>query len=546
MAWRFHEHILRGELDNRVRGRVTGRIWLAGAAEPLALDLAGDCAPDLAGCMLTFENPQARPMTTAPPATVQRGWVGDITASQKVKVPEVPIDEFIRAKGRAPWHWANALYLEWFSESNGRVVVQTADFTLKISAPAWTITDEEYRASREACAREFSAWIEKTFGPLTGHVEVVNVGELLQDRDDEGEEWKRADRDEDELLFDPAEDAEWASPRAILVRKGFTPLPPEAVDGAQLRGRLWDLIYALAARRIFLSNTDHLADRALYKWLDAFLDEDCADCPPDAETNYHVDVSGAVDGSDAAVQTWLRFFADEAERADWLRDFPETPLPPRERPPHDRDRFLPEPPGPLPEWIPPGEDDDPSGVDSEIRIENLKDEIAATIGGEITEMKSGDVPPAVEEAFLEQVRDLERDGWQRPIDELAARGAVPLPPSELTDETIAAKLWELLHNLACRGFYALHTDHLSDRELYAALWDKGLREEAILPGRSKTGGWFHDFIGSGSDEDIQLWLRHYANADDRNRHARDYPDEPLPPHEDPPHRRDWRLPKGPF
>jgi hypothetical protein len=27
---------------------VTGRIWLAGADEPLALDLAGDCAPDLA------------------------------------------------------------------------------------------------------------------------------------------------------------------------------------------------------------------------------------------------------------------------------------------------------------------------------------------------------------------------------------------------------------------------------------------------------------------------------------------------------------------
>ena len=30
MAWRFHEHVLRGEIDNRTRGRVTGRIWLAG------------------------------------------------------------------------------------------------------------------------------------------------------------------------------------------------------------------------------------------------------------------------------------------------------------------------------------------------------------------------------------------------------------------------------------------------------------------------------------------------------------------------------------
>ena len=37
MAWRFHEHILLGELDNTVRGRVAGRLWLAGIAEPMTL-----------------------------------------------------------------------------------------------------------------------------------------------------------------------------------------------------------------------------------------------------------------------------------------------------------------------------------------------------------------------------------------------------------------------------------------------------------------------------------------------------------------------------
>jgi len=50
MAWRLHEHVLRGKIDNRTRGRVTGEIWLAGIDEPLVLELAGDCAPDLAGC----------------------------------------------------------------------------------------------------------------------------------------------------------------------------------------------------------------------------------------------------------------------------------------------------------------------------------------------------------------------------------------------------------------------------------------------------------------------------------------------------------------
>lgn len=57
MAWRIHEHVLRREIDNRARGRVTGRIWLAGVAEPLALELEGDCHPDLAGGVLTFRIP---------------------------------------------------------------------------------------------------------------------------------------------------------------------------------------------------------------------------------------------------------------------------------------------------------------------------------------------------------------------------------------------------------------------------------------------------------------------------------------------------------
>ncbi len=208
MAWRIDENILRGELDNTVRGRVTGRLWLAGVAEPMTLDLRGDCAPDLAGCTLTIENPRAVPLADAPPSLEQRGWVGDITASQKVKVHDVPMEEVLRRYklGQpAPWHWANARYLEWFSQGNGRVVIQTADFSLTLSAPAWTLTPAEYRASREASSREHTEWMEKTFGPLTGDAQVVDLGELLaeQQREDEGEEWKRADDTDDDAPHPP-------------------------------------------------------------------------------------------------------------------------------------------------------------------------------------------------------------------------------------------------------------------------------------------------------------------------------------------------------
>jgi hypothetical protein len=151
MAWRLHEHVLRGKIDNRVRGRVTGEIWLAGIDQPLVLELTGDCAPDLAGCELSFENPDPIPMTTKPPAPQQRGPTGDITAARKVRVFDFPIDEAIAMSGRGetpPEHMANAIYLEWFSERSGRVVIESADYRLQISEPAWRYTKEEI-AERE-------------------------------------------------------------------------------------------------------------------------------------------------------------------------------------------------------------------------------------------------------------------------------------------------------------------------------------------------------------------------------------------------------------
>ncbi len=100
MAWRLHEHVLRGKIDNRKRGRVTGEIWLAGIDQPLVMELTGDCAPDLAGCELSFENPEPIPMTTKPPAPQQRGPTGQITAARKVRVFDVPIEEALAMSRR--------------------------------------------------------------------------------------------------------------------------------------------------------------------------------------------------------------------------------------------------------------------------------------------------------------------------------------------------------------------------------------------------------------------------------------------------------------
>jgi hypothetical protein len=159
MAWRLHEHVLRGEIDNRMRGRVTGRIWLADVEEPLVLELLGDCHPDLAGCLLRFENPQPVAMTTKPPAWRQRGRAGDITAARKVRVFDIPFEEayaLIKAGGKPPEHMANALYLEWHSDLSGRVVIESSDYRLEVSEPAWSFTEEELAERTRAATEESS------------------------------------------------------------------------------------------------------------------------------------------------------------------------------------------------------------------------------------------------------------------------------------------------------------------------------------------------------------------------------------------------------
>lgn len=146
MAWRIHESVVRGEIDSRVKGRVTGRIWFVGRDAPVKLDLTGNPWRDMAGHLVTFTHANPQPGELRDFAAVQTGVVGDMTASRKVKVPELPIEEISRlAKAGEPWpwHWANCLYLEWFSESNGRVVVESTDYQIEIDAEAAWVMDED-------------------------------------------------------------------------------------------------------------------------------------------------------------------------------------------------------------------------------------------------------------------------------------------------------------------------------------------------------------------------------------------------------------------
>lgn len=154
MAWRIDRVVIRGEIDNRKRDRVVGRIWFIGRSDPVELELQGNCWRDLAGRRLEFSNPNPKAGNLEGFAPKQEGVVGDITASRKVKVPEIPLEqigEYYLAKKPFPRHWGNSLYLEWHGARNGRVVIESAEFELKvIGEPAWEMTEAGEEQQRQA------------------------------------------------------------------------------------------------------------------------------------------------------------------------------------------------------------------------------------------------------------------------------------------------------------------------------------------------------------------------------------------------------------
>jgi hypothetical protein len=140
MAWRIDESVIRGVIDNRLRGRVTGLIWFTGRPDPKAGNI-----DDLG----------AR----------QTGVIGDCTASRKVKVPEIPLEqigEYYAARKPWPWHWGNSLYFEWFSDRNGRMVIESATFQLTIASDiAWEMTPAEEEQQRGANAEAMGGFMDQ-------------------------------------------------------------------------------------------------------------------------------------------------------------------------------------------------------------------------------------------------------------------------------------------------------------------------------------------------------------------------------------------------
>jgi hypothetical protein len=178
----------------------------------------------------------------------------------------------------------------------------------------------------------------------------------------------------------------------------------------------------------------------------------------------------------------------------------------------------------------------------EQRITKLREEIRK-LGGSAMSLEN--LPADVEEEFLRHVLEYET---AEPISlfRILENSGLELPSSEsLANVDVTTKLTETIERMASLGAYLLHTNHLSDLALYEYLYNDGLREEAVLFPENPGYAYMIDLTGSGSEEDNHVYLKYYADKQQRQQWALDWPDDTMPEHQDPPFDRDRRLPQSP-
>jgi len=184
--------------------------------------------------------------------------------------------------------------------------------------------------------------------------------------------------------------------------------------------------------------------------------------------------------------------------------------------------------------------DEPS---QEERIAKLRAELEK-LGGSTMSIDS--MPADMEEEFLRHVLEYETAAPISLMSLLANAGLEVQAPEQLDKDTLRIKLKEIIERMATLGAYLLHTNHLSDRELYEYLYEDALREEVVLFPENPSYAYMIDLTGSGGDEDNQTYLKYYADEEHRRQWAHDWPNDPLPDHEDPPFDRDQFLPQSPL
>jgi hypothetical protein len=180
--------------------------------------------------------------------------------------------------------------------------------------------------------------------------------------------------------------------------------------------------------------------------------------------------------------------------------------------------------------------------EQERHIQEMKERLFKKGGSSMDLFIQDSLALDMKEKILEGILSMEEAEERQLFDYLEEEGISLPQPETLNDAQVQDKLWEVIQAMAGLNQYLYHTDHLSNRQLYEALWNDILREAASINPDDDSSAGYIDILGGCSEEDSQNRLKYYADEDEREYWAEEYPEDSIPDHEDPPYDRDRHLP----
>ncbi|MFK5922149.1 MAG: hypothetical protein QM496_08205 [Verrucomicrobiota bacterium] len=263
MAIRLGNYVRSGFIDNSTRGRITGELKIKGLDEPVMIDVKGNAHPDMAGCVLSFNNPQADlidPALADILRQVHKGFAGDISASQKRKVPKSLLDSSAASTfDPSDFVLCNTLYLEWYDYYNGRVVIEGVGYQWEIDLPRWQLTQEEEIEQAQQASSAMDLHMNLALELFEDSTEEISYNEekIDPEANDEFAWEQRLQNSENRVdaLLDLLDEAQTQEDRKVLLKHAFDGLwqeelllvdhefaPPESrVNGVELDGEMIDL-----------------------------------------------------------------------------------------------------------------------------------------------------------------------------------------------------------------------------------------------------------------------------------------------------------------